>query len=79
MIALNDLVAEQFYWARRRTGIDAERELQIVRVSSIFGSTREFLTIAVVGSDQHHALDEFDFIQVVPKFDVSVSHEECRG
>jgi hypothetical protein len=78
MIALDDLVAEQFYWARRRTGIDAERELQIVRVSSIFGSTREFLTIAVVGSDQHYAVDEFDFIEVVLQFDVSISQGE-RG
>ncbi|PZM08849.1 hypothetical protein CPY51_28200 [Rhizobium tubonense] len=65
MIALDDLVAEQFYWARRRSGTDAERELQIVRVSSIFGSTREFLTIATVGSDQHYALDEFDIVEVV--------------
>jgi hypothetical protein len=79
MIALSDLVAEQFYWSRRRTGTDAEREPQIVRVSSIFGSTREFLTIAIVGSDQHYALEEFDFVGVVPKFDVSVSHEERRG
>jgi hypothetical protein len=62
MIALSDLVAEQFYWARRTTGTDTERELQVVLVSPIFGSTREFLTIAIVGSDQHYALEEFDFI-----------------
>jgi hypothetical protein len=79
MIALNDLVAEQFYWAKRRSGTDAEREPQIVRVSSIFGSTREFLTIATIGSDQHYALDEFDFIGVVPQFDVRVSDEKRRG
>jgi hypothetical protein len=79
MIALDDLVAEQFYWARQQSGTDAERELQIVRVSSIFGSTREFLTVATVGSDQHYALDEFDFVGVVPQFEVSVSHEERRG
>jgi hypothetical protein len=71
MIALSDLVAEQFYWARRRIGTDAERELQVVRVSSIFGSTREFLTIAIVGSDQHYALEEFDFIGAVTRPDAS--------
>jgi len=69
MIAADDLVAEQFYWAKRRSGPDAEREFQIVRVSSIFGSTREFLTVATVGSEQHFALDEFDFFGVVPQFD----------
>jgi hypothetical protein len=73
MIALNDLVAEHFYWARRHSGADAERELQIVRVSSIFGSTREFLTIATIGSDQHYALEEFDFFEAVTRADVSTS------
>jgi hypothetical protein len=62
MIALSDLVAEQFYWARRRIGTDAEHELQVVRVSSIFGSTREVLTIATIASDQQYALEEFDLI-----------------
>jgi hypothetical protein len=71
MIALSELVAEQFYWARRRIGTDAERELQIVRVSSIFGSTREFLTIATIGSDQHYALEEFDFVGPIAQPDVS--------
>jgi hypothetical protein len=33
-----------------------------VRVSSIFGSTREFLTIATIASDQQYALEEFDLI-----------------
>jgi hypothetical protein len=42
-----------------------------VRVSSIFGSTPEFLTIAIIGSDQHYALDEFDFIEAVTRPDVS--------
>jgi hypothetical protein len=62
MIALSDLEAEQFYWARRRIGTDAEHELQVVRVSSTFGSTREVLTVAIVASDQHCALGEFDLI-----------------
>jgi hypothetical protein len=75
MIALDDLMAEQFYWARRCNGPDAEREPQIVRVSSIFGITPEFLTVATVGSDQYYALDEFDFIGVVLQFDVRESDE----
>ena len=54
-------------------GTEADRELQIVRVSSIFGSAREFLTIAIVGSDQHYALEEFDFIGAVTQPDVSAS------
>jgi hypothetical protein len=62
MIALSDLVAEQFHWARRRIGTDAEHELQVVRVSSIFGSTREVLTIAAIAGDQHYVLEEFDLI-----------------
>jgi hypothetical protein len=73
MIALSDLVAEKFYWARQRIGTDTERELQIVRVSSIFGSTREFLTTTIVGSDQHYAMEEFDFIRAVTRPDVSAS------
>jgi hypothetical protein len=41
-----------------------------VRVSSIFGSTREFLTVATIGSDQHYALEEFDFVEAITRPDV---------
>lgn len=53
-----ELRAGAYYWARR-TGAD---EAEVVQVSDIFGRDRDYWTIAVMGSDQHHSLSEFAFL-----------------
>jgi hypothetical protein len=49
---------DTLYWARR----PGEAEMQIVMISTIFGTARDYWTVAVMGSDQHHTLDEFQFV-----------------
>jgi len=54
-----DLRVGCYYWARP---IEREEELQIVQVSDVFGSEREYWSVAIMGSDQHRSLEEFDFL-----------------
>jgi len=53
-----DLRAGSYYWARSSESNEAE----IVQVSDIFGSAKEYWTVATIGSDQHRSLNEFDFL-----------------
>jgi len=57
----SDLEPGGYYWARRF----GEDELQIVQISTVFGRDLEHLTVAVMSSDQHHALSEFEYRAVV--------------
>jgi hypothetical protein len=61
MIEYEALEPDGFYWARRLVG----GELEIVQVSTVFGRKREFLTVAIIGSDQHYTLEEFAFYAAV--------------
>jgi hypothetical protein len=54
----DELRAGSYYWARR-TGSD---DVEVVQVSDIFGSAKEYWTVAVMGSEQHHSLSEFSFL-----------------
>ena len=69
-IAIEQLQANQFYWARRRqlggTPIGEPRELEIIRISTIFGSAPEFWTVAVSGSEEHFDLQTFEYLHKVP-------------
>jgi hypothetical protein len=40
-------------------------EGRLVQVSTVFGASPEFLTMALIGSDRHFALDDFEFITVI--------------
>lgn len=53
-----DLRAGSYYWALRSSEDDAE----VVQVSDVFGRDRQYWSVAVVGSDQHHSLSEFIFL-----------------
>jgi len=57
---MNDLVPNAFYWARsvKHNG----GRLTIVEVSTIFGERRDFWTLAVLGSDQHFMIDDFEIL-----------------
>lgn len=54
----DDLRAGSYSWARR-TGSD---DVEVVQVSDIFGSHKDYWTVAVMGSEQHHSLPEFSFL-----------------
>lgn len=53
-----DLRAGSYYWARR----SSEDKAEVVQVSDVFGQERQYWSVAVVGSDQHHSLSEFTFL-----------------
>lgn len=57
-IDYEDLRAGSYYWARRSTEDNAE----VVQVSDVFGQDRQYWSVAVIGSDQHHSLSEFIFL-----------------
>ncbi|MBD9454684.1 hypothetical protein IB244_24625 [Rhizobium sp. RHZ02] len=60
---MKSLVPDAFYWARsdRHTG----GRTTIVQVSTIFGEDPDFWTLALVGSDQHHMISDFEIIALV--------------
>jgi hypothetical protein len=57
-IKTRDLKPEGYYWGRRHEGRGAE----IVQISTVFGEDPEFLTVAVMGSEEHHDLQKFEFL-----------------
>ncbi len=60
---MKSLVPDEFYWAR--SSKHADGRTTIVQVSTIFGEDPDFWTLAVVGSDQHHMVSDFEIIAVV--------------
>ena len=60
-IATDDLRQDAFYWARK----PSDEVFEIVQVSAVFGTAREFLTAAVIGTEEHFALEEFEFYEEI--------------
>lgn len=54
------LVPYAFYWAM--SDKHSAGQTTIVQVSTIFGDNPDYWTLAIIGSDQHHMIDEFDII-----------------
>ncbi|NLS06324.1 hypothetical protein HGP14_23695 [Rhizobium sp. P32RR-XVIII] len=54
----SELEANKFYWAKSL----ARDELEIVYVSTIFGTDKEFWTVATIGSEEHAMPEEFVFL-----------------
>ncbi len=64
-INLFDLEPDEHYWAQRKGAPNAD--LQIVYISTVFGSGPDFLTTAVFSSDQHHALEDFVYVAKIER------------
>jgi hypothetical protein len=60
---MKNLVPDEFYWARSSRYADGRTT--IVQVSTIFGEDPDFWTLAVVGSEQHHMIGDFEVIALV--------------
>jgi hypothetical protein len=67
-VGTDHLEPNRFYWARRLPAEDASiaepSDIEVVQISTVFGSTAEFWTVAVMGSDEHFAA--FEFFHKVP-------------
>ena len=50
------------YWARRKTQDVESDECEVVQISTVFGHARDYWSVAVLGSDQHYSLHEFEFV-----------------
>lgn len=59
-IGIYQLEPNRFYWARRLpaegASIGEPNDIEVVWVSTVFGATPEFWTVAVMGSDEHFDL-----------------------
>ncbi len=62
---LFDVRPDAYYWVRRR---DPAGEPEIGRVTTVFGDSKDYWTLATIGSDAHHMLDEYEFLAKVPLF-----------
>ena len=69
-IGTDQLEPNRFYWARRLSvegaTISEPNDIEVVQVSTVFGATAEFWTVAVMGSDEHFDLAAFEFFHKVP-------------
>ena len=69
-IGSGQLQPNRFYWARRLSAEGASiaepNDIEVVQISTVFGSTAEFWTVAVMGSDEHFDLAAFEFFHKVP-------------
>ncbi len=64
---MTSLMPGAFYWARSHK--HARGRATIVQVSTIFGDGPDYWTLAVIGSDQHYMVDDFEIIAPVELFD----------
>ncbi len=67
-IGIEQLQPNHFYWGVRLpkgAPILGPNEMEIVQVSTVFGTSSEFWTVAVMGSDEHFDLASFEFLQKV--------------
>ena len=64
---MKSLVPDAFYWARSDKHTDGRTT--IVQVSTIFGEDPDFWTLAVLGSDQHQMISDFELVALVEPLD----------
>lgn len=62
-IDISDLEPNGHYWALRdRFLSDEDTKVEIVQISTIFGTGPEYLSVAVLGSDQHYSVKDYLFL-----------------
>ncbi|MGV4797364.1 hypothetical protein [Rhizobium sp. F40D2] len=59
MLELSSLEPELFYWARRQ---EVGSVWEVVQISTVFGAARDYWTVARIGSDVHHMVDDYEFL-----------------
>lgn len=58
---MKSLVPGGFYWAASEKHGDGK--MTVVQVSTVFGEDPDYWTLAVLGSDQHHMIDDFEIFE----------------
>ncbi|QYA05013.1 hypothetical protein [Rhizobium sp. B21/90] len=76
-IGIDQLEPNRFYWARRliadSAAISEPNDIEVVQISTVFGSATEFWTVAVMASDEHFDLAAIEFFHKVPSPPISES------
>ncbi|MDH0913080.1 hypothetical protein N5C66_29995, partial [Rhizobium pusense] len=62
------------YWARRKTQDAEGDECEVVQISTVFGHARDYWSVAVLGSDQHYSLHDFEFVAPIRAPDVDAEN-----
>lgn len=74
-IGIDQLEPNRFYWARRLApegaAVSEPNDIEVVQISTVFGSAQEFWTVAVMASDEHFDLSAFEFFHKVPSPPIS--------
>lgn len=63
-LAIPDLEPETYYWASRKDQL-ADAVLDVVQISTVFGNGPDYLSVAVLGSDQHYSLQDYLFFEKI--------------
>ncbi|TAU38056.1 hypothetical protein ELH27_34320 [Rhizobium leguminosarum] len=65
------LVPDAFYWARPLKQSDGR--LTVVQISTVFGVDQDYWTLAVLGSDQHQMIGDYEIVALAePPEDQSI-------
>ncbi|TWF42231.1 hypothetical protein [Neorhizobium alkalisoli] len=64
MLELDDLEAEQIYWARRKMSTSNDQS-EVVQISTVFGLSRDYWSVAMLGTDQHYSVTDFVFLKKI--------------
>ena len=62
------------YWARRKTQDAQSGEYEVVQISTVFGQARDYWSVAVLGSDQHYSLHDFEFLAPIRSPDADAAY-----
>ena len=70
---MTSIIPGAFYWATSDKYADGETT--VVQVSTVFGTEPEYWTLAVLGSDQHFMVADFEIIAIVePRGSYAMQH-----
>lgn len=71
---MSQILPHAFYWAR--SDKHQNGRMTIIQVSTVFGESEEYWTLAVPGSDQHFMIDDFEILSLIEQ-PVSISHRQA--
>lgn len=68
-MSISSLVLGAFYWASSADHFDGR--LTVVQVSTVFGEDPDYWTLALLGTDQHAMVADFEIIEQIDSLNLS--------
>ncbi|NKL39030.1 hypothetical protein GFL49_36140 [Rhizobium leguminosarum bv. viciae] len=69
-MSTSSLVPGAFYWASSADHFDGR--LTVVQVSTVFGEDPDYWTLALLGTDQHAMIADFEIIEQIRSLHLSL-------